>query len=598
MDGITALGACNDAVISTVTDYRHHLKRNMLLPLQDLRANLITTLLVVVVRLGHAKPSRGTDYVLPLWVADPTISPSAPVPVSIFRRSVDLMPKISGPGDIVYLEGVKTGMLGSQYCVVSNFITRWQIHHATAGVEEQHPLLAYMRRWWLQAGTDQPTGSLVDGGTEGSVDQPIEPQSPVGGALGNASPLPGLRSAATQNTPISQHTVSMAQQTTPAAQQSTAIVPQGSASRFNNMYLKKISDMCYDKFADLLLEVLHVGPLEPESSAYGGQMQQCVVTDYTENALLAAVNGVRVDPPVPGRQLAWCTVHQIDRLNKMPPLVAGGKYWMRNVRGAGAGAGLRLVVSPHVRFPRTIMVIRLEDEHPDLAPMAERRRLVLEKAVPAEQSSSGAMERELEFVSDLSMLSSQSQVTQQNAQQNAQQNTTLRRMSGVTDWSKNAAVTSISSICASQQLHTKFHVRARISGIFPATAAECIVSVCTECRMRFDNDRPAVCAGCMRPTPTYRDECQFMLELADGSATCLAMCPDAATAARVAGCELGPLRDGFHDGLLGMWAWVRSRGESEFVDLLVAPVIAPGPADKPLVRCLLVADIARPISLL
>ncbi|KAJ2290680.1 hypothetical protein IWW55_006074, partial [Coemansia sp. RSA 2706] len=90
--------------------------------------------------------------------------------------------------------------------------------------------------------------------------------------------------------------------------------------------------------------------------------------------------------------------------------------------------------------------------------------------------------------------------------------------------------------------------------------------------------------------------------LADSSAKCLVMCPDAATACRFAGLDMQGLASdntGVLDRLRGIWAWVQSRGDSEWVDLLVASVMAPGPgpASGALVRCLVLADVANPLSL-
>ncbi|KAJ2126355.1 hypothetical protein IW147_000103 [Coemansia sp. RSA 720] len=490
MDGISALGAGVGTAIHSLSDYRHHLKRNMIQPLDNIQPNQITTLLFVVSKLGPVTKSTGTDYILPLWAIDPTTTNL--IRVSIYRRSVESMPNVRSPGDIVYFEGAKTGVKDGKF-----------------------------------------------------------------------------------------------------AQQITPIAKQKSTSRFNTAYLKQVCDVSFDKFSDLLLEVLHVLPREQESPTYGGMMQRCLVTDYSENPLLS-VTDIRLDTPVVGNRLAWLTVHQIDKLNKMPNLVAGKKYWMRNVRGASSTRGLHLVVSPHTRFPRTIMVVEVEDSHPDLAPMMDRRQRMMDSVGDAgvQNSMSNAMEHDL----DVPMIESHVAVEprSKSPQYNADGGNDIT-------WT-SALVMPISSICTGHQLTTRFHVRAKITNIFPPTADQSIVSICTMCSTRYDSDHPHVCSGCQQHDPKYREECQFMLELTDASAKCLAMCPNAATASKLAGHTLQTCVDNASvpssavDALRRVWAWVQSRGECEWINVLVALVLVPGPGpDGTIVRCLMVADIAHPL---
>ncbi|KAJ2567882.1 hypothetical protein GGH12_000013 [Coemansia sp. RSA 1822] len=322
-------------------------------------------------------------------------------------------------------------------------------------------------------------------------------------------------------------------------------------------------------------------------------MQRCLVTDYSENPLLS-VTDIRLDTPVVGNRLAWLTVHQIDKLNKMPNLVAGKKYWMRNVRGASSTRGLHLVVSPHTRFPRTIMVVEVEDSHPDLAPMMDRRQRMMDSVGDAgvQNSMSNAMEHDL----DVPMIESHVAVEprSKSPQYNADGGNDIT-------WT-SALVMPISSICTGHQLTTRFHVRAKITNIFPPTADQSIVSICTMCSTRYDSDHPHVCSGCQQHDPKYREECQFMLELTDASAKCLAMCPNAATASKLAGHTLQTCVDNASvpssavDALRRVWAWVQSRGECEWINVLVALVLVPGPGpDGTIVRCLMVADIAHPL---
>ncbi|KAJ2759285.1 hypothetical protein IWQ56_005777, partial [Coemansia nantahalensis] len=123
---ITKLGAGKGAVIESVEDYRHQLKRSILMPLHDLRPNEMRSVLAVVTRVSAVKKSQGTDYVLSLQVADPTVGYDSSVLVSIFRRSAETMPDVRGPGDILYLESAKTELFGGQCHLCSNFSTCWQ----------------------------------------------------------------------------------------------------------------------------------------------------------------------------------------------------------------------------------------------------------------------------------------------------------------------------------------------------------------------------------------------------------------------------------------------------------------------------------------
>ncbi|KAJ2715933.1 hypothetical protein H4S00_004698 [Coemansia sp. D1744] len=326
-------------------------------------------------------------------------------------------------------------------------------------------------------------------------------------------------------------------------------------------------------------------------------MQRCLVTDYSENPLLT--NTDIMNTRVVGNRAAWLTVHQIDKLNKMPTLVAGQKYWMRNVRGASSTRGLHLVLAPHTRFPRTIMVVEVEDSHPDLAPMMERRKRMLDSVGEGVQNTI-AMECDV----DGPMVSAHVAIEPVAIEPISKSPEHSKRTDKHVAWT-SALVMPISTICSGYQLTTRFHVRAKISKIFPPTADQSIVSVCTSCSTRYDSDHPNVCLGCQRPDPLYREECQFMLELTDASAKCLAMSPNAETASKLAGHKLQTSVDSASvsssavHALRGVWAWVHARGEVEWINLLVAPVLVPGPGPTgTLVRCLMVADIAHPLPIL
>ncbi|KAJ2842503.1 hypothetical protein IWW36_005884, partial [Coemansia brasiliensis] len=105
-----------------------------------------------------------------------------------------------------------------------------------------------------------------------------------------------------------------------------------------------------------------------------------------------------------------------------------------------------------------------------------------------------------------------------------------------------------------------------------------------------------------QPNPTYVDDCQFMVELVDESSKCMAICPNSLVASKFSGCNMQGLASGVVNAhsaaierLKELWAWIRFHGEFEWIDLLVAPVIAPGPSANSLVRCLMIVDIAKPL---
>ncbi|KAJ2794917.1 hypothetical protein H4R21_005311 [Coemansia helicoidea] len=352
MSTITKLGAGKGAVIESVEDYRHQLKRSILMPLHDLRPNEMRSVLVVVTRVSAVKKSQGTDYVLSLQVADPTVGYDSSVLVSIFRRSAETMPDVRGPGDILYLESAKTELFGGQCHLCSNFSTCWQVHHHDTPTDGLHPLLAYLRGWWLARGACDPaalaslpcaaSAAALDDSTTTAAANPVAPP---------AHPPPAGNPKVSNNPPN---------------------------TCFQTQYFKLIRDFEAGRFGDIIVELVHVEPPVADPFFVGHQMQRCLVTDYTANPLLSLAGDIPAAKRVGGRRLAWCEVHEVDKINKMPALLPSRAYWMRGVRGVQSPAhGLALDVRLHATYQRTILVMEIDDDHPDLEPLKERRRTVL-----------------------------------------------------------------------------------------------------------------------------------------------------------------------------------------------------------------------------
>ncbi|KAJ2776479.1 hypothetical protein H4R18_005648 [Coemansia javaensis] len=521
--GITALGAGDGTAIATEQDYRHQLRRSMLTPLRDLQASRIISAIFVVVAVEVPRVTRGNDYLLALHAADPTTSRSDPVLVSIFRRSIEALPDIRTPGDIVYLDSVKPMMYRGRLTIFSHFSTYWQIHRCDAPVAGLHPIIAHLRAWWQgpDAASDPPRH------------QPRAAPDP---------PSHQPRAAAVSAT---------------ATMQSPATMTHP-ASRIKSHYSRQMCDMEPDRFGDMVVEVVHVEPREGDSEFPGHMMQRCLVTDYTPNAQLQAPRGVPAASRIDGQCLAWCTIHQVDKINRMPPLEANRCYWMRGVKALRSyNHGMVLVLKIHPSFQRTILVGTMEDGHPDLAPLKARQQSMLRP--PPSPALPGAME-----------LASPLPVARGGGDNDA---------AAAAKDTSSAAVTPIAAIHASQQLNTRYRVRARITGIFPQTAGQCIVSVCAGCGARLEARQRAECPGCQRPNPTPRSECQLVVELADDSASCLAVCVDPGMSA------CGALRD--------LWLRVQGGGaDAPWADVLVALMLVPGPGPSAgaLTRCLVLPD--------
>ncbi|KAI9500825.1 hypothetical protein BX070DRAFT_58857 [Coemansia spiralis] len=172
-----------DTAVTTPAEYTHQLSRCMLDAMTELRANQFVTVVAVVVGLDEPKMSNGTDFVLRLRITDPTLS--APLPLTIFRKTKDLLPRIQSTGDIIYFESAKTMIFASKYQLVSHYSSRWDVLPAGESVDGLHPLFGYLRRWSasrnesrvnrrLEAGTDRYVREMRDVAAGMYVDMFIE----------------------------------------------------------------------------------------------------------------------------------------------------------------------------------------------------------------------------------------------------------------------------------------------------------------------------------------------------------------------------------------------------------------------------------------
>ncbi|KAJ2801255.1 hypothetical protein H4R20_003746, partial [Coemansia guatemalensis] len=414
MSKITALNARGNGAIESIADYKDQLKSSMLLSLQDLRPNLITSVVLVVVKVGDVMMTKGTDYMLQLRVADPTTGVNNTMPLSIFRRTASSMPDIRSPGDIMYLEAVKTNQVEQDCHLYNSFHTSWQVHNYSVSVEDTSPIIQYLRQWWQ--GTSMctlrkspakvaapPASDHVNDGTFTNNDMDISEDHARRIENGNGASAGVLNSNGAISNPIADNThplavaasaVSAAPRNTNHTMAVTPVAPQAqvnytspivsTTSRFNSQYRRLISEMEPGRHGDLVVEVLHVEPPAPDNNFFGDKMQRCVVTDYTESPLFSDSSRMPVDLAIRGQRLAWCTIHQVDRINKMPQLQKYGKYWLRGAKCVYAGNGnVGFAVQIHPKYMRTILVIQIEDGDAALEPLNARRQEVLQAPVQA-----------------------------------------------------------------------------------------------------------------------------------------------------------------------------------------------------------------------
>ncbi|KAJ2613980.1 hypothetical protein H4S08_001944 [Coemansia sp. RSA 1365] len=642
MSKITALKAREYGAIESIKDYKQHLKSSMLLPLQDLRPNLITSVVLVVVNVGEVMMTKGTDYMLQLRVADPTIGVDNTMPLSIFRRTASSMPDIHGPGDIMYLEAVKTNQVGQDCHLYNNFCTIWQIHNYNVSVNDTNPIIQYLRQWWqgtsmctLSCSSAQMVAPLandhannginVNKDMNGSKERVFTSENCNDNGNDALAIVPDRNVNICNSTADNTHSLTVAASSvdvvssdandtngimpvTPAASRAQIkyTSPPGSAtSRFNSPYRRLAGEMEIGRHGDLIVEVLHVEPPEPDNNFFGDKMQRCVVTDYTENPLFSDSRNMPVDLVIYGQRLAWCTIHQVDRINKMPQLQKHQKYWLRGARCVYYGDdNVGFAVQIHPKYMRTILVINIEDGDVALESLDARRKEVLQIPMQAalldplpDQNTNYEQEEQVSYNQPEPTV-----VTPVSHRPLQDTRTTFESF----DWEKATKVVPISSIHASQQLNTRFHVRARVAKIFPEKAEQSIQTLCANCKRRCDGQLSVVCVGCQHPALKLIHECNLVLELVDDSARCLVMCPNATTVGKLIGHNIqGALSDSAEarsaavKRIQTLWSWVESNADKTWVDLIVALVLVPGPGQSAgaLVRCLIVVDVSHPLAI-
>ncbi|PIA18514.1 hypothetical protein COEREDRAFT_79952 [Coemansia reversa NRRL 1564] len=590
--------------------------------------------------------TKGTDYMLQLRVADPTIGVDNPMPLSIFRRTASSMPDIHGPGDIMYLEAVKTNQVGQDCHLYNNFCTIWQIHNYNVSVNDTNPIIQYLRQWWQGTsmcalshsparvvaplandhvnnginvhkdmnGSEERVFTSENSNTNGNnngndalAGVPDRNVNICNSTADNTHPLKVATSAVNVVSSDTNKTNSI-MAVTPAASRAQIkyTPPPGSAtSRFNSPYRRLASEMELGRHGDLIVEVLHVESPEPDNNFFGDKMQRCVVTDYTENPLFSNSCHMPVDLAIRGQRLAWCTIHQVDRINKMPELQKHQKYWLRGARCVYTGDdSVGFAVQIHPKYMRTILVINIEDGDVALGPLDARRQEVLQTPMQAalpvplpDQNTNYGQEEKVPYHQ-----SEPTVVTPVSHRPCQDTRATVEPF----DWENATKVVPISSIHSSQQLNTRFHVRARITRIFPETAEQSIQTLCANCKRRCDDQQSIVCVGCQHPVLKLIHECNLVLELVDDSTRCLVMCPDITTASKLIGHNIqatlsdsAEARNAAVERIQTLWGWVESNADKTWVDLLVALVLVPGPGQSAgaLIRCLIVADVSHPLAI-
>ncbi|KAJ2816513.1 hypothetical protein FBU31_006549, partial [Coemansia sp. 'formosensis'] len=148
-------------------------------------------------------------------------------------------------------------------------------------------------------------------------------------------------------------------------------------------YLKRICDLDdHTRYADLLVEVLHVRPADP-TDPYIRSAVRLLVTDYTDNKHLHDVPDIVTHPHVSGKRLLWCTINNPDEIPGLPELLPNHFYRLRGAKiTIDRFEGLTAVVERHDKFPKTRMVNEVAEGLPELKSLVKKRQKCLSGLTP------------------------------------------------------------------------------------------------------------------------------------------------------------------------------------------------------------------------
>ncbi|KAJ1877705.1 hypothetical protein LPJ66_012046, partial [Kickxella alabastrina] len=120
-------------------------------------------------------------------------------------------------------------------------------------------------------------------------------------------------------------------------------------------YLRQISQLTGCTFADLHLELLALSP--PETNPHGMILRQrCLMTDYSANPLIPQQHLFSY-PLCPANCQIVCDIICPGMINRMPQLLVGGVYKLRNAKvDTFANGGTVVVLARDVKYPNTVLV--------------------------------------------------------------------------------------------------------------------------------------------------------------------------------------------------------------------------------------------------
>ncbi|KAJ2720623.1 hypothetical protein GGI07_004503 [Coemansia sp. Benny D115] len=353
-----------------------------LTPLADLRPHTKVSLIAVVtVNIAGMLRSSGTDPYISLRLTDPSHHPSAPLAFMVFFKPGQQLSHTFQQGDILCFDNANTTPFNNRISLVSHGLADCHIYPAGQPVDNAHPAVQFLRRWWTG---QQNTGPLTSAPTS-IYAHPLKISDKDN--IMTVAPMPA----------------------------------------HNTRYLKTMSQIHGNSFPDLFVELLHIELPERDPAGFIVK-RRCYVTDYTCNPALEQPPEYAMASSLCGslrNYVAICDIVCPQDINRLPDLTPGRFYKLRGARvDVTFSRGLVLKIEKDPRYPKTIIVLELQEGAPELDSLLQRKKLLLESRAPTMQPEP------------------------------------------VTD----SSVTPIAAILKSPMINARFHVKARIVSHYPANA--------------------------------------------------------------------------------------------------------------------------------
>ncbi|KAJ1645253.1 hypothetical protein LPJ64_003153 [Coemansia asiatica] len=391
----------NNKTISGSTEFTEHLFANHLTPLSGLTpTDRLASLVVVVSSLGKVNKSfNGMDFYMSLRIVDPTICPVNPtggqnsIAITVFKPSIEELPKIDGPGDILFLDNVQVNDFQGKITLAARRACRWNIINSSQELEPSlHPMVGYLREWWLQIKLSDPTLFSTSSSTSHTTN--------------DTTTITTAAAAAAASSGVISNVIPSSSSFPVASLQPMVQNLSHNSSATKNKYLRTVSEIHPEMYPDLLLEILTMDP--PQTDTHGRVLKhRCLATDYTECPTLVS----DIYSNIPGRRVIALEFLEPDTMPKMPLLAVGKIYRLRHthvVRDDEWGMCVR--VSRDEKYPRTVIVVEVSPYSEDLKLHFERKAAcqTVDTRKNNDQRSSKAKEKRFDMVcresSDCQML--------------------------------------------------------------------------------------------------------------------------------------------------------------------------------------------------